>query len=63
MEDLKKYSVWVHKKSNKQYMLICITNIGATNPEFISQVVYEDDGGNVWSRPLSEWREKFIRLS
>ena len=52
-------SVWRHTESGDLYKIICVTNLMATNTNFVQQVVYECENHNVWSRPLSEWESKF----
>lgn len=54
---------FIHKTSGKPYTLIQITNKAATRPYFVKQAVYLDADGNVWSRPLAEFEEKFIELT
>ena len=54
---------FIHKTSGKPYTLIQIANEAATRPDFVKQAVYLDADGNVWSRPLAEFEEKFIELT
>jgi len=58
-EKLSQGSMWQHKKSGKLYTITCITNLMAAKPDFVQQVVYEDEDMQIWSRPLSEWNDKF----
>lgn len=45
------------------YVVLHVTNTASSNPNYVPQVVYQGRNGNVWSRPLSEWNEKFILVS
>lgn len=53
---------FVHLSSGKIYILLFITNHAATKPEYIPQAVYMDVEGNIWSRSLSEFEEKFAEV-
>lgn len=59
MQPVTDSSKWQHKKSGKVYNVICVTNLFATKPDFVQQVVYQDEEMVIWSRPLSEWEDKF----
>lgn len=54
---------FAHIQSGAVYTLLTISNEAATNPDFVRQAVYLDEDGNVWSRPLAEFEEKFIELT
>ena len=54
---------FIHIKSGAIYTLLTISNEEATNPDFVKQAVYLDADGNVWSRPLTEFEEKFIEIT
>lgn len=50
---------WTHTKTNNVYQVITVSNLNSTKPDFLPTVVYRDKDGAVWSRPLSEFVEKF----
>ena len=50
--------VWAHKKSGNRYDVVAVTNTEATTEGFPLTVVYTRDGA-LWSRPISEFFEKF----
>jgi len=51
---------WVHKRSGVRYFLMCNANVYTTNPKFIETAVYSNEAGEIFSRPWSEFIEKFI---
>ena len=55
---------WVHALTNQKYDVIAISNLTATKPEYIPTITYKNiDSGEVFSRPLSEWKSpKFLPL-
>ena len=58
VQALNRNKVWEHKKSGNRYGVVAITNTAATKEGFPVMVVYTR-GGSVWSRPISEFFEKF----
>lgn len=50
---------WTHEKSGRRYYVHFVTNLRATKPEYVAQIVYEDECSGVWSRPLTEWYASF----
>ena len=51
---------YMHIGSLNTYKILMITNDKATkNQSFVPTVVYEDRRGDLWSRPVSEFLEKF----
>lgn len=51
--------IYRHKAIGDVYTIITMTNIDATRPGWPPTVVYEDMHERIWSRPLSEFNEKF----
>jgi hypothetical protein len=63
MSDIKPYpnpgSVWLHH-TGREYGVISMANTAAVDdPRFPAMVVYVDRDLNVWTRPVSEWHDKF----
>lgn len=52
----------IHKKSKDVYMILCITNLSATKPSWVRTVVYKDEIGNIWSRSMHEFKDRFDEL-
>lgn len=52
-------AMYIHASGNV-YKLLMVTNSKATKQAFIETAVYEDKRGDLWSRPLTEFKEKFI---
>lgn len=52
---------WVHDENGHTYTIICIANPHDT-PQFPATVVYRDEDGNVFARPLSDWHRSFTPL-
>lgn len=48
-------SLWTHIVTKKVYKVICTSNTTATKRNWVSTVVYEDERGNIWSRPIEEF--------
>lgn len=51
-----KQSKWCHH-SGAIYQVLLITNLKATKPDYPVTIVYQDQSGEIWSRPLSSWYE------
>ncbi len=55
---------WQHH-SGRIYTIKALANLGpmlrgeVQDPKFPPMVVYEDEKGDLWSRRLGDWREKF----
>lgn len=55
-------SHWIHNNGN-QYTVIGVANLEATrHEEYPITVVYQDQKGRLWSRPLSRWYESMTSL-
>ncbi len=52
-------SFWRHKGSRRVYCVEMITNTQAVKPGWPVTVVYQDDDRGMWSRPATEWHDKF----
>jgi hypothetical protein len=51
---------YIHISSGNTYELLMLTNETAkNNRSFVPTVVFEDKQGVLWSRPISEFLEKF----
>lgn len=50
---------WLHKKTGNLYEVITVSNLNSTQPDFVPTVVYRGRDGAIWSRPVSEFIEKF----
>jgi hypothetical protein len=61
--NIEKQSTWIHEKKGNLYTVIVISNLIATKESWVATVVYEDVNGDVWSRPLSEWLDKYNQVS
>lgn len=55
----KPLSWWRHKESGNEYQVLLITNEGCSKEGFQPTVVYVDTKGKPYSKPVSEWSEKF----
>jgi hypothetical protein len=58
-DDLKAGIEWLHKSTGNLYEVITVSNLNSTKPDFVPTVVYRGRDGAVWSRPVSEFIEKF----
>ena len=54
--------LWLHERTNTLYKIILLTNVNGRNPSNV-QVVYRDAVNRTWSKPLEEFRTKFVRDS
>ena len=52
---------WIHTKTGNAYFLMHIANTGASKPGWEATAVYQDEAGNVWSRPMAEFHAKFTK--
>ncbi len=59
MFEVRKWSHWTHKKSGNDYMVLLLSNMQATREGWERTVSYQDQQGIVWSRPLTEWVDKY----
>lgn len=57
-------SVWRHEYTENEYTVLMLTNIHTTqNKKFPQTVVYKaGEAGQVWSRPVSDFLNKFVRI-
>lgn len=55
-------SRWQHKNDSGPYIVIALANTAHRHPDHPVHVVYKS-GENWWSRPLSQWHEKFHKWS
>ena len=53
---------WRHRESGRIYTVEGIANINAKREGWAQTVVYTDDRGELWARPVSEWAAKFERV-
>lgn len=47
-------SRWTHENEHL-YTVLAVANLDSDRPSFPVTVVYQDEDGRVWSRPLSRW--------
>jgi hypothetical protein len=52
---------WQHH-SGAFYNVLIIANAKSDRPKFPPTVVYENDNGEVYSRPVSEWEGSFTQV-
>lgn len=57
------FSHYRHEKSGDTYTLICISNSTAVQNEYIESAVYINGSGEIFSRPLDQFRSKFTKLA
>ncbi len=51
--------IYTHIKTGNKYRLICIAN-NKPNEEILAEMaVYGDANGDIWSRPIDEFYDKF----
>ena len=50
---------YVHKKTGNKYTVLIVSNDTTTRDGFPEMVTYMSEGGLVYSRPMSEFVEKF----
>jgi hypothetical protein len=58
-ENLRAGRKWTHPKTGNEYEVLIVSNERSTKPDFVPTVVYRDEAGAIWSRPVSEFLEKF----
>lgn len=58
-DDLNAGRNWTHLKTGNTYEVITVSNLNSTKPDFVPTVVYRDNEGAIWSRPVCEFVEKF----
>lgn len=60
MSNLLVNRVYQHLRNKTNYLLLAVTNESAENPEkFPEMAVYISEGGEYWSRPVSEFQSNF----
>ena len=62
LEIPEKESFWRHKITAGVYQVIVVSNLSATRPHWVKTVVYKDEYQKTWSRPLSEWHERYNQM-
>ena len=55
-------NVFIHKSTGRMYTLIHVTNQTASKEGWEPQAVYKSEWGEVYSRPLTEFLEKFSNV-
>lgn len=58
MNELTSGSLWRHF-GGQLYRIVCLSNLKAKNPAFLKTVTYESEDGVYWSRPISEFLDRF----
>lgn len=59
-----KDTTWQHT-SGKRYVVLMLTNLDATRPDYPVTVVYEEEHrlySNAWSRPLADWHRSMTEV-
>lgn len=56
-----KKSKWRHH-SGKIYEVLVISNVSAKKADYPVTVVYQDEAGEVWSRPLALWHDSMKEI-
>lgn len=51
-------STWEHAETGMIYTVEQITNQRSTREDYPPTVVYHDENGDAWSRPLAKWPGK-----
>ena len=53
-------SEWLHTKTGNTYTVMCVANLAADKGGWFATVVYKGStSDNIWSRPLSEWYDRY----
>ncbi len=55
-------SKYVHKSSGNEYTLLCVTNTTATKGGYTEMAVYMNNDNEIFSRPMTEFEEKFSEI-
>lgn len=55
-------SVWSHENGNT-YTVLMITNADSTRADYLPTVVYVDQHGKRYSKPVATWRDKRTMIS
>lgn len=61
MKDPQVGEKWIHH-SGRVYTVCMLTNTANSNPDYPVAVVYIGNNGNLWSRTLAGWHEKFTKF-
>ena len=56
-------NVWIHLKTGRPYTVLWLTNTGTSKAGWEVNVVYTNDFKQVYSRPFSEFCDKFCHIS
>lgn len=52
----------IHKETGNLYKLLMVTNEEAVRGGWTPTAVYLDGEGSLWSRPLSEFKERYLEV-
>jgi hypothetical protein len=61
--------IWKHNRKGTLYTIKALANLGPIlrgepeDPKFPPMVVYQDEAGNVWSRKIRDWKERFTLVN
>ena len=60
----KQGEIWIHKQKQQRYFAVSVSNLNSENPKFIPTVTYYHrfERGELLSRPLTEFLEKFEKM-
>lgn len=56
-------NAFIHKATRRMYTLIHVTNQTASKEGWVEHAVYKSNSGEIFSRPLSEFLEKFVNVN
>lgn len=60
--DPKPGELWEHMATGNKYVVLYVTNTGHKSDKHPEDVVYRSFNSDaVWSRPLTSWRNRFVR--
>lgn len=63
-ESINKGDIFHHNDNDMKYEILHHANVNCKNKDFVPQIVYRSiDTGRVYSRPESEFQEKFYKFS
>lgn len=61
MNELTTGSLWRHF-GGQLFRIVCLSNLSAKNPDFVKTVTYIGENGVYWSRPISEFMDRFTKV-
>lgn len=52
-------SQWRHRRTGRLYRVLCVANAAATKSGWPVTVVYDDQDGHIWAKPVGEFTLAF----